>query len=181
MNNGHDLSAIALRLLAIVACCVGCSNTTGTAGRGAKSPPIDRLFIYVRDWPKEEAHLTFVRDKGKSTVVLVRPGSEGRRGILLDSIGPDEKDAEMIVVLLDSFDVWALNAPNAPGAACTTANGERKCIITEYDYSLVMQVESRGRTRVQRYTRLEQSSSNRSARGLGDYVLAWARERQSGR
>jgi hypothetical protein len=31
---------------------------------------------------------------------------------------------------------------------------------------------------VQRYTRLEKSTSNRSARALADFVFAWARMRE---
>ena len=81
--------------------------------------------------------------------------------------------------MLDSFDIWAMNAPDAPGAACRTVNGQRSCAITWEDYSLVMRVESGGTARVQRYTGLERSTGNPSARALADFVLAWAREREN--
>lgn len=74
----------------------------------------------------------------------------------------------------DSFDVWAMNAPNAPGAACRTVDGQRSCAITWEDYSVVMRVESGGDVRVQRYTGLEKSTGTPSVRALGDFVLAWA-------
>ena len=84
----------------------------------------------------------------------------------------------MVERMLSSFDIWALNAPDAPGAACRTVLGQRSCSITFNDYSLVMQVQRGREVRVQRYTRLEKSTSNRSARALGDFVFAWARMRE---
>jgi len=86
----------------------------------------------------------------------------------------------MVVRLLNSFDIWALNAPDAPGAACRTVLGERSCSITFNDYSLVMRVQRGREVRVQRYTGLEKSTSNRSARALGDFVFEWARQREGG-
>lgn len=83
----------------------------------------------------------------------------------------------MVVQMLNAFDLWALNAPDAPGAACRTVLGQRSCSITFIDYSLVMQVQSGRDVRVQRYTRLEKSTANQSARALGDFVFAWARKR----
>jgi hypothetical protein len=149
-----------------------------SSGLAVKSPPIDRLFLFVRDTPRDDVELTLIRDAGKSTVTLIRPARPGRPRVVLDSIGPGENDAEMVVAMLDSFDVWALNAPDAPGAACKTRNGRRSCSITFNDYSLVMKVESGGETRVQRYTHLELRTSNRSARALGDFVFAWVRKRE---
>lgn len=81
----------------------------------------------------------------------------------------------MVVRMLASFDIWALNAPDAPGAACKTVRGQRSCSITFNDYSLVMRVQRGRQVRVQRYTGLENSTSNQSARALGDFVFAWAR------
>ena len=83
----------------------------------------------------------------------------------------------MVVRMLNAFDIWALNAPDAPGAACRTVMGERSCSITFNDYSLVMRVQSGQEVRVQRYTGLEKSKSNQSARALGDFVFEWARNR----
>ena len=83
----------------------------------------------------------------------------------------------MVVQMLNSFDIWALNAPDAPGAACRTVLGQRSCNITFNDYSLVMQVQRGREVRVQRYTGLEKRTSNQSARALGDFVFAWARKR----
>ena len=126
--------------------------------------------------------LAVIRDAGESTVVLFRQARDGQPRIVLDSIGPGpkEQEPEEVREMLASFDVWALNAPNAPGAACRTVNGERSCAITWNDYSLVMRVESGGQVRVQRYTGLEKSTGHASARALADFVLAWARERESG-
>jgi len=84
----------------------------------------------------------------------------------------------MAVRMLDAFDLWALNAPDAPGAACRTILGERSCSITFNDYSLVMQVQRGREVRVQRYTGLEKRNSNHSARALGDFIFAWARTRE---
>ncbi len=83
--------------------------------------------------------------------------------------------------MLESFDIWAMNHPDAPGAACRTVNGERSCNITWNDYSLVMRVESGDDFRVQRYTGLETMPSSWPARGLGDFVLAWVRRIEGGR
>jgi hypothetical protein len=144
------------------------------------SPPIDRLFVYARTWPTEEVELALIRDAGESTVTLFRPARDGRPRIVLDSVGPGPEDVEEVGAMLDSFDVWAMNAPNAPGAACRTVNGQRSCAITFNDYSLVMRVESGGEVRVQRYTHLELSTASPSARALADLVLAWARKREGG-
>ena len=86
----------------------------------------------------------------------------------------------MVERMLRSFDIWALNAPDAPGAACRTVLGQRSCAITFNDYSLVMQVQRGREVRVQRYTGLEKSTSNRSARELADFIFAWARMREGG-
>jgi hypothetical protein len=98
---------------------------------------------------------------------------------LLESIGPTRKDAAEIVALLDSFDIWAMNAPDAAGASCRTERGRRKCVIAHNDYSVVMLVAGGGQVRVQRYIGLEQRTSSESARALGDYILAWARKREA--
>jgi hypothetical protein len=143
------------------------------------SPPIDRLFIFVRKWPTEDVQLTLIRDAGESTVTLFRQARDGRPRIVLDSIGPAREDADMVVAMLASFDIWAMNAPNAAGAACRTVYGERYCAATIEDYSLVMRVESGDEVRVQRYTQLEKRTSSRSARALGDFVLEWARKRET--
>ena len=167
------------------ACCLACThsakpNALSTASaRTDVSPPIDRLFIFVRDWPREFVDLTLIRDAGTSRVTLARAVGNGRSRIVLDSVGA--KDEEMVVAMLDSFDIWAMNAPDAAGAACRTRNGNRSCSITFNDYSVVMRVESGGEVRVQRYTGLEWNKSSRSVRALGDFVLAWAREREGGR
>jgi hypothetical protein len=161
-----------------VACCIGCSNSPSSPARS--SARIDRLFIYARNWPTEEVELALIREGGQSTVTLFRPARDGRPRFVLDSIGPSPNDAEDVRAMLESFDVWTLNAPNAPGAACRTVNGQRSCFPTFNDYSVVMRVESGGEVRVQRYTRLETTAGNREARGLGDFVLAWARKRDLG-
>ena len=170
-----------LSLAIIAASCIGCGNDAPTSP--AKSPPIDRLFIYARnsspDVSKEEVELILTRESGQSTLVMFIPARPEHPRIVLDSIGPVPDEPEKVRAMLKSFDVWALNAPNAPGAACSTVNGQRSCNITFEDYSLVMRVESGSEVRVQRYTHLELSSAVPAARGLADYVLAWARELQS--
>lgn len=129
--------------------------------------------------------LTLTRDAHGSTAILVRPDYDARlrawrrSGTVLDSIGPAERDTDnMLARMLNSFDIWALNAPDAPGAACKTVMGQRSCSITFNDYSLVMRVQRGREVRAQRYTVLEKSTSNRSARALADFVFAWARKRE---
>jgi len=153
--------------------CIGCSDSPTSP---AVSPPIDRLFIYARNWPSEEAEIALIREAGKSTLTLFIPARVEHPRIVLDSIGPSPEEPEKVRVMLESFDIWAMNAPNAPGAACRTVDGQRICNPTFEDYSLVMQVESGGKVRVQRYTHLELITAVPSARALADYVLAWARE-----
>ena len=157
------------------ACCIGCGDPSTSPG---VSPPIDRLLIYATNWPTEEVEFAMTRNAGESTVVLFRPARPGRPRLVLDSIGPSPTAPEEVRAMLASFDIWAMNAPNARDAACKTVNGQRTCVIAEKDYSLVMLVERGGQVRVQRYTGLERSTANPSARGLGDFVLAWARKRQ---
>lgn len=170
-----------LRVAIVAAGCIGCGDDPPTSP--AKSPPIDRLFIYARnsspDVKKEEVELALTREAGRSTLVMFIPARPEHPRIVLDSIGPIPEEPERVRAMLASFDVWALNAPNAPGAACFTVNGQRSCNITFEDYSLVMRVESGSQVRVQRYTGLEKSTGNATARGLADYVLAWARELQA--
>ena len=162
----------ALYIVFCAACCFGCTHSPTSPNRASRE--IDRLFIFVRGWPTGDVELILARDSGQSTVTLFHPAREGRPRIVLDSIGPVPQDTEEVRTMLDSFDVWALNAPNAPGAACRTTNGQRTCAIAFNDYSLVMRVEREGDVRVQRYTGLEKDTGNRTARALGDYVLAWA-------
>ena len=159
----------------IAACCIGCGDDPPTSP--AVSPPIDVLLLYARNWPTEEVEFELVREAGESRVTLFRPARDGNpRIVLLEKIGPVAEEPEKVSELLESFDVWALNAPNAAGAACSTRNGQRICNPTFEDYSLVMQVESGNQVRVQRYTHLELSSGVPAARGLGDFMLAWATE-----
>lgn len=61
-----------------------------------------------------------------------------------------------------------------------TVRGGRTCSITVNDYSLVMRVQRGRDVRVQRYTGLEHSTGNPTARALADFVFAWARARQEG-
>ena len=165
----------ALCLLTFAAWSIGCSDEPTSP---AVLPPIDRVLIYARNWPTEEVELAWVRESGHSTVTLFRPARDGQPRLVLDSIGPDLEDPEKVSEMLESFDIWAMNAPNAPGAACRTVNGQRSCAITWNDYSVVMQVERGGNVRVQRYTGLEKPTGDPSVRALGDFVLAWARERE---
>lgn len=150
----------------------------------APAPPpesIDRLLIYARNWPTEEVEFALTRSDAGSTVVLFRPARDGNPRLVLDSIGPVAEDVADVRTMLATFDVWALNAANAPGAACRTVNGQRSCNITWEDYSVVMLVEVDGVVRVQRYTGLESPTPARQpARALGDYVLAWARRLDTG-
>lgn len=160
---------------------LGCGMATPTSPEPEiPAPPIYRFLLYARNWPIEEVELALVRDTGGSTVTLFRPARDGRPRVVLDSVGPNPADTEEVRVMLDSFDVWALNEPNAPGAACRTVDGQRSCAITANDYSVVMQVERGWEVRVQRYTGLEQGTASAAVRGLGDYVLAWARRREAG-
>ena len=151
------------------ACCLGC----GDSPTFSESPPIDRMFIFVRNWPTDYVELSLIREAGGSTLVLFRPPAEGQPRMVIDSIGPGATEPPEIATILETFDLWALNAPNAPDAACTTVDGQRSCDITWNDYSVVMRVESGGDVRVQRYTGLETSAGSASARALGDFILAW--------
>ena len=164
-------------LLIFAACCLGCTHRLDSQ----TLHPVDRFFIFARNWPTEEVELILKRDHGATTVILFRPARDKRPRILLDSIGPVRNDPDIVREMFASFDVWALNAPNAPGAACTTRNGTRKCVPKWKDYSVAMRVERGGEVRVQRYTGLEKKKGNPSARALGDFVLAWARQVESRR
>ena len=164
---------------------LACSQRTrpdapGPASQSMSSRSFERVAIAVLG-VSESLHLTMERKKGYSTIVLVRMARNGLSARMLDSIGPIPTDPERVRQLLTSFDVWELNAPNSRGAACTTYRGERQCKLTVNDYSVVMEVVRRRNTRVQRYTGLEQDTSlsaprRRSARALGDFIFAWARE-----
>ena len=168
-----------LCLLICAACCIGCTNRAKPAvapesAEALVAPPIDRVDLFVRNAAREFVELTATRHARGSTVTWSVQRYDGR----LRPIGPPVQDTDMVERMLSSFDIWALNAPDAPGAACRTVMGERSCAITFNDYSLVMRVQSGRKVRVQRYTGLEKSTSNRSARALGDFVFAWARERE---
>jgi hypothetical protein len=148
------------------------------SGEAAVARPIDRFDLFVRNAAHEAVELTLTRNARGVTVTLARPAYNGRRETVLDSIRPGGQDDEKILPMLESFDVWAMNAPDAPGAACKTVRGQRSCTITFNDYSLVMRVQRGREVRVQRYTGLEKSTSNQTARALGDFVFAWARRRE---
>ena len=172
-----------LSLLIVAASCIACTrradpNVVPASPMGAfVSPSIERLDLYVRNWPDEFVELTLVRRAGQSTVTLFRPAHDGRPRFVFDSIGPGPKDAEMVVALLDSFDVWSMAAPDAPGGACRTKGKGRNCAATTKDYTVVMGVKIGGEYRAQRYTQLEKRTAL-SARALGDFILEWARQPQ---
>lgn len=162
---------------------LACSDpSTSPAPVPSPSPAaIDRLLIFARNWPTEEVEFALTRTDAGSTVVLFRPARDGNPRIVLDSVGPVAQDVADVRTMLETFDVWALNAADAPGAACRTVNGQRSCDVTWEDYSVVMLVEVDGVVRVQRYTGLESPTPARQpARALGDYVLAWARRADAG-
>jgi hypothetical protein len=169
-----------LCVLICAACCAGCThrvkpNASPAAPAEASVPhPIDRVDLFVRNAAREAVELTLARTTRGSTVTWYVQRYDGR----LRPIGRREQDTDLAVRMLNSFDLWALNAPDAPGAACKTVMGQRSCSITFNDYSLVMRVQSGREVRVQRYTGLEKSTSNRAARALGDFVFEWARTRE---
>lgn len=141
--------------------------------------PIDRLLLFTAN-SAEEVELALIRNAGQTTLTLFRPARPGKPRLVVDSIGPGPEEPEEVRVMLNSFDIWALNAPNAPGAACRTVNGQRSCVITPNTYLLVMRVESGADVRVQRYSYLDLSTGNPTARALADFVLAWARKAEGG-
>ena len=163
----------------MLALCASCSDPTSPAPPLADSE-IDRLQIFVRNWPEDYVEIDFRRQAGGSTLVVFRPQQPGVPRVLLDSIGPVAQDPPEITELLDTFNVWAMADSNAAGAACSTKSGQWACNITNNDYSLVMAVQSGGTQRAQRYTRLGEFSSSRTARALGDYVFAMMRRREEG-
>jgi hypothetical protein len=179
MIDRRECLAIAAGAALALACCIGCSTRAkpnavpAAPAEASVVPPIDRVDLFVRNAAREAVQLTVTRHTRDSTVAWYVQRSDGRR----PSIGPAEQDTDMVVRMLNSFDLWALNAPDAPGAACRTVLGQRSCSITFNDYSLVMRVQRGREVRVQRYTGLEKSTSNQSARALGDFVFAWARAR----
>lgn len=163
----------------MLAVCASCSNSAEPA---PVSPPlpaseIDRLMIFVRDWPDDYVEIDFRRQAGGSTLVVFRPSQPGVPRVVLDSLGPVAEDPQEIAELLDTFNVWALADSNAAGAACSTRSGQWACDITWDDYSVVMAVQARGTQRAQRYTRLGARTSGWAPRALGDYVLAMMRRR----
>ena len=174
MNRRHRLTvAIA------VACSVGCGDEPTSPEREIAASEIDRLAIFVRDWPDEYVEIKLERNAGQSTLVIFRPPQPGVPRVVIDSIGPSKDDPEEITELLRKFDVWAMADSNAVGAACNTRSGQWVCNPTFNDYSVVIGVTGGGTTRAQRYTRLRESTSSKTARALGDYVLAIARRRQA--
>jgi hypothetical protein len=168
--------AVAAGAALALACCIGCTNRAKLNAPAAAIveasvvPSIDRVDLFVRNAAREAVQLTLTRDTRDSTVAWYVLRSDGRQ----PPIGRGEQDTDMVVRMLNSFDIWALNAPDAPGAACRTVLGQRSCSITFNDYSLVMRVQRGREVRVQRYTGLEKSTSSRSARALGDFVFEWA-------
>ena len=167
----------ALCLLTCVVSSLGCTDAPTSPERF----PIDRLLIFVRDWPDEYVEIDLKRSGGQSTLIMYRPpqvasgGLPAQPRVLIDSIGPQKEDPEEIVEMLKSFDVWAMADSNAVGAACNTKSGYWVCNPTINDYSLVMGVTRGGTTRAQRYTRLKESTSSKTARALGDFIFAWTR------
>lgn len=160
-----------------VLCGFSCGSAPTSPERAVPAAEIDRLLVFVRNWPDEYVEIDFTRSARGNTLVMYRPAQPGVPRILLDSIGPQPDDPKEIVELLQTFDVWAMADSNAVGAACNTKRGGWICNPTFNDYSLVMAVTRRGVSRSQRYTRLGESSSNRRARALGDFVVAWSRAR----
>jgi hypothetical protein len=162
--------------------CAGCSDATSPARESPAlaDSEIDRLIVFVRNWPDDYVEIDFKRQGATSTLIVYRPPQPGVPRILLDSIGPVTEDPPEIVDLLDTFNVWALADSNAAGAACSTRTGQWVCNPTVEDYSVVMLVEGVGTRRAQRYTRLGQIGSNPTARALGDFVLAMMRRREGG-
>ena len=180
MKRLHRLSQCLLMLLV----CASCGDDPSSPE--PVSPPlaaseIDRLVVFVRDWPDDYVEIDFRRQDAGSTLVVFRPPQPGVPRVLLDSIGPVAEDPEEIVDLLDSFNVWAMADSNAAGAACSTRSGEWVCNPTFEDYSLVLAVWSGGTTRSQRYTRLGESGSNETALALGEYVFEMMRRREGWR
>ena len=165
-------SGLALLLCAVVS--LGCTDSTPTSPAASE---IDRLLIFVRDWPDDYVEIDFRRNAGESTLIMYRPAQPGLPRILLDSIGPTREDPAEVVELLRNFDVWAMADSNAAGAACNTKSGQWICNPTFNDYSLVMAATRGGVSRAQRYTRLSESTSSKTARALGDFVFAMARKR----
>ena len=169
------MTRVSLLLCAVFT--VGCTNGTTSP----EDSPIDRLLIFVRDWPAEYVEIDLTRNAAGSTLIMYRPSQAASGGqpaqprILLDSVGPQKEDPEEIVQLMKAFDVWAMADSNAVGAACNTRGGYWNCNPTINDYSLVMAVMRGGTQRAQRYTRLKESTSNKTARALGDFIFAWKR------
>ena len=161
--------------------CASCSNPSSPE---RVSPPlalseIDRLVVFARDWPDRYVEIDFRRHATGSTLVVFRPPQGGVPRILLDSIGPVTEDPAEIVELVDTFNVWALADSNAAGAACSTRTGQWVCNPTWEDYSVVLAVWSGGTMRSQRYTRLDDRTSNWAPRALGDFAFAMMRRRES--
>ena len=134
MQRLNRLSQCVLMLLL----CVSCGRDPSSPDRASPTSPsaseIDRLVVFVREWPDHYVEVDFRRQVGGSTLVIFRPQQPGVPRILLDSIGPETEDPPEIVELMNSFDVWALADSNAAGAACSTRSGEWDCNPTFEDY-----------------------------------------------
>ena len=162
-----------------VMCCFGCTDSSPVQpDTRVPASSIERLQIYVRGWPIDEVELDMNVVEGQRRLILYRPARDGQPELLLASISPDMKEWENVDALLQSYDVWELANPDAPGAACRTYKGQPTCNPTFNDYSIAMRVIVGGVTRNQRYTRLDGDNSAHVARAMGDFVLAWARERE---
>lgn len=171
-----------------VALSLGCGDSNPTAPQAPLSvSDIDLMRIFVRNWPSENVseyvQIEFKRIDAGSMLLMYRPAQPAtgqlpaQPRILLDSIGPQEDPPAEIVEIVRTFNVWAMADSNAAGAACSTKTGAWVCNPTFGDYSLVLGVESGGTRRSQRYTGLDESTGNKAARALGDFVFAWSRER----
>jgi hypothetical protein len=166
-------------MLLVAVVFLGCKGTS-TSPEWIAAQPVDRLLIFVRDWPERFVEIDLQRKEGMSTFIMYRPSQPGIPRVLLDSVGPNEQAPDEVIELMNKFDVWALADSNAAGAACSTRTGGWVCKPTVNDYSLVMQVERGGQTRAQRYTRLDETGSSTTARALGDFVFAMMQKRTGG-
>lgn len=158
---------------------LGCGETPTATEQEIASREIDRLVIFVRDWPDRYVEIALTRDAESSTFIIYRPPQPGVPRQLIDSIGPEVRDPPEIADLLARFDVWALADSNAAGAACSTKYGFWRCEPTIEDYSVVIGVTRDGDKRAQRYTGLDDTNSTTIARALGDFVFQMAHRREA--
>lgn len=174
-----------------VALSLGCGDSDPAAPEGPLAmADIERMRIFVRNWPSETVseyvQIEFEQIAGRSILLMYRPPQPAtatlpaQPRILLDSIGPQDYPPAEIVEIVNTFNVWAMADSNAVGAACSTRTGQWVCNPTFGDYSMVLGVETGGLCRSQRYTGLNTSTGNPTARALGDFVFAWSRTRAGG-